>query len=149
MKLITTGIKYTINKASRIGRSTFRDQKKIKKFIQETMDSQKFHNIKTILETGSAAGGIIVIIFSSYNPVATSSQVQKVKILIGFENTIVVLLYLADNNFLFESLCFQTVYILDALSAKLGFSIYIPAVVNIFSFFQNFLKMVKLGVLVK
>jgi len=53
--------------------------------------------------------------------------------------------YLLDNNFLFENLCFQTVYILDALSAKLGFSIYIPAVVNIFSFFSKLFKNKKTG----
>lgn len=50
-----------------------------------------------------------------------------------------------DNNFLFESLCFQTVYILDALSAKLGFSIYILAVVNLFSFFSKLFKNKKTG----
>ena len=38
---------------------------------------------------------------------------------------------------------------MDALSDKLGFSIYIPAVVNIFSFFQNFLRLIKPDVLVK
>merc|ERR1712157_659682 len=35
----------------------------------------------------------------------------------------------------FENLCFQTVYILDFLSAKVGFSLYIPAIINIFSLF--------------
>jgi hypothetical protein len=56
-------------------------------------------------------------------------SLSEITILIGFENTTVIINYLLDNNFLFENLCFQTVYIFDALSAKLGFSIYIPAVV--------------------
>jgi len=66
-----------------------------------------------------------------------TTSLAKITILIGFENTPVIINYLLDNNFLFENLCFQTVYILDALSAKLGFSIYIPAVVNVFSFFKR------------
>jgi hypothetical protein len=57
-----------------------------------------------------------------------TTSLSEITILIGFENTTVIINYLLDNNFLFENLCFQTVYILDALSAKLGFSIYIPAV---------------------
>jgi hypothetical protein len=68
-----------------------------------------------------------------------TTSLAEITILIGFENTTVIINYLLDNNFLFESLCFQTVFILNALSAKIGFSIYIPAVVNIFSFFfKNF-----------
>lgn len=69
-----------------------------------------------------------------------TTSLAEVTIIIGFENTPTIINYLLDNNFLFENLCFQTVYILDALSAMLGFSIYIPAVINLFSFFQNFLK---------
>ena len=34
---------------------------------------------------------------------------------------------------MFHTLCFQTVYILDFLSAKVGFPLYIPAIINIFS----------------
>jgi hypothetical protein len=74
-----------------------------------------------------------------------TTSLAEVTILIGFENTRVIINYLLDNDFLFESLCFQTVYILDALSAKLGFSIYIPAVVNIFSFFSKLFKNDKSG----
>jgi hypothetical protein len=62
-----------------------------------------------------------------------TTSLSQITIVIGFDNTKVILNYLLDNTFLFENLCFQTVYMLDALSAKLGFSIYIPAVVNIFS----------------
>ena len=69
-----------------------------------------------------------------------TTSLAEVTIIIGFENTQIIINYLLDNNFLFESLCFQTVYILDALSAKLGFSIYIPAVVNLFSFFSKLFK---------
>ena len=74
-----------------------------------------------------------------------TTSLCEITILIGFENTKVIINYLLDNHFLFESLCFQTVYILDALSAKLGFSIYIPAVVNIFSFISKLFKNGKTG----
>lgn len=74
-----------------------------------------------------------------------TTSLSEITILIGFENTTVIINYLLDNNFLFENLCFQTVYILDALSANLGFSIYIPAVVNIFSFFSKLFKNKKTG----
>jgi hypothetical protein len=67
-----------------------------------------------------------------------TTSLSDITILIGFEHTKVIINYLLDNDFMFETLCFQTVYILDGLSAKLGFSIYIPAVVNIFSFFKTF-----------
>ena len=66
-----------------------------------------------------------------------STSLSEITIIIGFENTKMIINYLLDNDFLFENLCFQTVYLLDALSAKLGFSIYIPALINIFSFFKN------------
>ena len=68
-----------------------------------------------------------------------STSLYNITILIGFENTEVIINYLLDNTVFFESLCFQTVYILDALSAKLGFSIYIPSIINIFSVISKFL----------
>ena len=74
-----------------------------------------------------------------------TTSLSEVTILIGFENTPVIINYLLDSNFLFENLCFQTVYIVDALSTKLGFSIYIPAVVNIFGFFSKLFKTPKTG----
>jgi hypothetical protein len=67
--------------------------------------------------------GIWYIIFST--------SLAEIKILIGFNNTEVVINYLLDNKIMFESLCFQTVLLVHALSAKLGFSLYIPAFVNI------------------
>jgi len=67
-----------------------------------------------------------------------STSLYNITILIGFENTEVIINYLLDNTVFFESLCFQTVYILDALSAKLGFSIYIPSIINIFSVISKF-----------
>jgi hypothetical protein len=67
-----------------------------------------------------------------------SISLHKVTILIGFENTEVIINYLLDNTIFFESLCFQTVYLIDALSAKLGFSIYIPSIINIFSVISKF-----------
>jgi hypothetical protein len=74
-----------------------------------------------------------------------TTSLSEITILIGFDNTKVIINYLLDNNFLFENLCFQTVYILDALSAKLGFSIYIPAVINIFSFLAKLFDNKKSG----
>lgn len=67
-----------------------------------------------------------------------STSLSNITILIGFENTEVIIHYLLDNTVFFENLCFQTVYILDALSAKLGFSIYIPSIINIFSIISKF-----------
>ena len=61
-----------------------------------------------------------------------TTTLLEIPIIIGFDNTIVVLTYLAQNNVMFESLCFQTVYIIHVLSAKLGFLIYIPAITNIY-----------------
>lgn len=69
-----------------------------------------------------------------------TTSLSEITILIGFENTKVIINYLLDNHFLFENLCFQTVYMLDVLSTTLGFSIYIPAVVNIFSFISKLFK---------
>ena len=71
--------------------------------------------------------------FGSWYLIFTTS-LSGITILIGFENTKVVVEYLLNNDFMFHTLCFQTVYILDFLSAKVGFPLYIPAVINIFSF---------------
>jgi hypothetical protein len=79
------------------------------------------HSYKDISKIWGFTIGIWYLIFTI--------SLSEITILIGFENTTVIIDYLLDNNFLFENLCFQTVYIFDALSAKLGFSIYIPAVV--------------------
>jgi hypothetical protein len=72
-------------------------------------------------------------------------SLSEVTIFIGFEQTEVVLDYLMDNRFLFENLYFQTVYLLDALSAKLGVYIYVPGIPNIFRFCTKFLKGTKTG----
>jgi hypothetical protein len=69
-----------------------------------------------------------------------TTSLSGITILIGFENTKVIINYLLDNTFMFETLCFQTVYILDFLSAKLGFPLYIPSIINIFSVFLNLFK---------
>jgi hypothetical protein len=76
--------------------------------------------------------GIWYIIFST--------SLSNITIMIGFQNTKIVLNYLLENDFIFENLCFQTVFMLDSLSTKLGFSIYIPAVVNIFSLISKLFK---------
>jgi hypothetical protein len=69
-----------------------------------------------------------------------TTSLSQITIIVGFSNTKVILNYLLDNSFIFENLCFQTVYMLDALSTTLGFSIYIPTVVNIFSFISKLFK---------
>jgi hypothetical protein len=74
-----------------------------------------------------------------------TTSLSEITILIGFGHTKLVIDYLLDNHVLFANLCFQTVYILDALSAKLGFSIYISAVINIFSVFLKLFKNGKSG----
>lgn len=66
-----------------------------------------------------------------------TTSLSETTILIGFENTKVIINYLLRNDVMFENLCFQTVYMLDLLSAKLGFPLYIPAIINIFSFFRK------------
>jgi len=81
------------------------------------------HNYKNIFKIWGFTIGIWYLIFTT--------SLYEVTILIGFENTTLIINYLLDNHFLFENLCFQTVYILDDLSAKLGVSIYIPAIINI------------------
>jgi hypothetical protein len=50
----------------------------------------------------------------------------EIQILIGFDHTSYVVIYLMDNDVLFPNLCYQTVCILDTLSGELGFPIYIP-----------------------
>nr|WPV72381.1 hypothetical protein orf145 [Navicula sp.]WPV72418.1 hypothetical protein orf145 [Navicula sp.] len=67
-----------------------------------------------------------------------TTTLSEITIIIGFENTKIVLKYLLENPVLFTNLCFQTVYILDILSAKLGFSIYIPAIINVFGLSKMF-----------
>ena len=52
-------------------------------------------------------------------------------ILVGFENTEVITSYVWRNTFMFESLCYDTIFLLDILSAKLGVSLYFPSVIRI------------------
>jgi len=63
-----------------------------------------------------------------------TTTLAEIPILIGPEHTKLILIYLIQKDVLFANLCFQTVVILDILSRKLGFPIYIPA-------FINFIKM--------
>jgi len=69
-----------------------------------------------------------------------TTTLAEIPILIGFDNTKVVLIYLIQNDVLFANLCFQTVVILDILSSKLGFPIYVPAFINIIKPIINFFK---------
>ena len=69
-----------------------------------------------------------------------TTTLAEIPILIGFNHTKAVLIYLIQNDVLFANLCFQTVVILDLLSSKLGFPIYIPALVNILKLIINFFK---------
>jgi hypothetical protein len=86
-------------------------------------------NYKDILKIWGFTLGIWYFIFTT--------SLSGITILIGFENTEVIINYLLNNNVMFSNLCFQTVYMLDFLSAKLGFPLYIPAIINIFSFFKK------------
>lgn len=86
-------------------------------------------NYKDILKIWGFTLGIWYFIFTT--------SLYGTTILIGFENTEVIINYLLNNNVIFENLCFQTVYMLDFLSAKVGFPLYIPAIINIFSFFKK------------
>ena len=58
-----------------------------------------------------------------------TTTLAEIPILIGFNHTKLVFIYLIQNDILFANLCFQTVVILDVLSSKLGFPIYIPCLV--------------------
>ena len=69
-----------------------------------------------------------------------TTTLAEIPILIGFNHTKVVLIYLIQNDVLFANLCFQTVVILDILSSKLGFPIYIPAFINIIRPIIHFFK---------
>ena len=69
-----------------------------------------------------------------------TTTLAEIPILIGFNHTKVVLIYLIQNDVLFANLCFQTVVILDIFSSKLGFPIYIPAFINIIKTIIDFLN---------
>jgi hypothetical protein len=69
-----------------------------------------------------------------------TTTLAEIPILIGFDHTKLVLIYLIQNDVLFANLCFQTVVILDLLSSKLGFPIYIPAFISIIKPIINFFK---------
>ena len=69
-----------------------------------------------------------------------TTTLAEIPILIKFNHTKVVFIYLIQNDVLFANLCFQTVVILDILSSKLGFPIYIPAFINIIKAILNFFK---------
>jgi hypothetical protein len=75
------------------------------------------HSYKSILNIWGFTIGVWYLIFTT--------SLSEITIVIGPNNTVIVINYLLDNQILFENLCFQTVYILDVLSKKLGFSIYI------------------------
>ena len=69
-----------------------------------------------------------------------TTTLSEIPILIGPEHTKLILIYLIQNDVLFANLCFQTVVILDILSRKLGFPIYIPAFINFIKMLIDFLK---------
>ena len=69
-----------------------------------------------------------------------TTTLAEIPILIGFNHTKIVFIYLIQNDVLFVNLCFQMVVILDILSNKLGFTIYIPAFINIIKFIIKFFK---------
>ena len=69
-----------------------------------------------------------------------TTTLAEIPILIGFQNTKVVLIYLIQHDVLFANLCFQTVMLLHILSSKLGFPVYIPAFANIIKLVIAFFK---------
>ena len=69
-----------------------------------------------------------------------TTTLAEIPILIGPEHTKLILIYLIQKDVLFANLCFQTVVILDILSRKLGFPIYISAFINFIKMLIDFLK---------
>jgi hypothetical protein len=69
-----------------------------------------------------------------------TTSLSEITILIGFEHTKYAITYMIENDLLFSNLCFQTVYLLDLVSDKIGFTIYVPSAVNIITAFTNFFK---------
>lgn len=86
-------------------------------------------NYKNILKIWGFTLGVWYLIFTT--------SLSGTMILIGFENTEIIINYMLNNNVIFENLCFQTVYMLGLLSVKVGFPLYILAMINIFSFFKK------------
>jgi hypothetical protein len=71
---------------------------------------------------------------------------SEVPIVIGFEHTKVLLVYLLDNQQIgFRGLCFHTVYLLDDLSKILGSVIHLPSYLSVFRLLSSFLKNDKTG----
>lgn len=69
--------------------------------------------------------GIVLFIWYS---IFTITLINLPTIVIGFEHTKLITDYLLDNNFLFENLCFQTVYLLTFASYKFNIYIFIPSI---------------------
>jgi hypothetical protein len=68
---------------------------------------------------------------------------SEVPIVIGFEHTRVLAVYLLDSDYIgFRSLCFQTIFLLDDLSRSLGVVIHVPsylgALRSLFSLLKNY-----------
>ena len=91
-------------------------------------------NYKAIFKIWGFTLGIWFLIFTTCLSGAT--------ITIGEEHTKVLLKYMLDNitDIEFEKLCFQTVYILDAISSTVGFTFHFPStllpLLQIFKFFK-------------
>ena len=92
-------------------------------------------NYKAIFKIWGFTLGIWFLIFTTCLSGAT--------ITIGEEHTKVLLKYMLDNitDIEFETLCFQTVYILDAISSTVGFTFHFPStllpLLHIFKFFKR------------
>ena len=63
-----------------------------------------------------------------------STCLSVTPIVIGFEHTGLLVDYMVRNleDLVFKSFCLQTVYFLDFISYRVGFTFYIPALINIF-----------------
>jgi hypothetical protein len=72
---------------------------------------------------------------------------SEVPLVIGFEHTRVLAVYLLDSDHIgFRSLCFQTIFLLDAISRSLGVVLYVPSYLGVLRFLSSlFLKNYKRG----
>ena len=78
-----------------------------------------FKNYRSILKIWTFTISVWYLLFTN--------SLSDIPILIGGTHTKVILLYLLKNDIFLRDMCMQTIYLLDFLSAKLGFLIYIPS----------------------
>jgi hypothetical protein len=77
---ITKAIKITMNKASKVAKDTFKNPEKLKilkEKLSRTVNSQNFKDLKIIFETGTAVGGVIMVLEHYYNPPLQADQIEE------------------------------------------------------------------------